>query len=151
MTVGLHIHGITTEIGTGSFFHAFFSTISYHLEPKGWGTVYPVLMHKLYQGGVEAQDAGALLKELRDIHEKLQKFRPNQVIWDIEDLSARPPWGDDISPRITDLSNYFVTSGGRDLFEAIIENMEFLKKKGGTLTIVQYQGYPLGPQIRWEP
>jgi hypothetical protein len=24
MTVGLHIHGITTEIGRGSFFHAFF-------------------------------------------------------------------------------------------------------------------------------
>jgi hypothetical protein len=41
MTVGLQIHGITTEIGTGSFFHAFFSTISHHLEPKGWGTVYP--------------------------------------------------------------------------------------------------------------
>jgi hypothetical protein len=108
-------------------------------------------MNKLYQGAVEAQDADALLKELRDIHEKLQKFRPDQVVWDIEDLSAKPPWGDDISPRITGLSNYFVTSTGRDLFEAIIENVEFLKKKGGTLTIVQYQGYPLGPQIRWEP
>jgi hypothetical protein len=37
------------------------------------------------------------------------------------------------------------------LFEAIIENVEFLKKKGGTLAVVQYQGYPLGPQVRWEP
>jgi len=37
------------------------------------------------------------------------------------------------------------------LFETIIENVKFLKKKGGTLEVVQYQGYPLGPQIRWEP
>lgn len=151
MTVGLHIHGITTEIGTGSFFHAFFSTISHHLEPKGWGSVYPVLMNKLYQGSVEAQEADALLKEFGDVREKLRKFRPDQVIWDIEDLTARPPWGDDFSSRITGLSNYFVTSTGRDLFEAIIENAEFLKKKGGTLAVVQYKGYPLGPQVRWEP
>mgnify|MGYP001559508172 CR=1 FL=1 len=89
--------------------------------------------------------------EIRDIREKLKKFRPDQVIWDTEDLSAKPPRGDDISLRITDLSNYFVTSTGRDLLEAIIENVEFLKKKGGTLEVVQYQGYPLGPQVRWEP
>ena len=69
--------------------------------------------------------------EIRDIREKLKKFRPDQVIWDTEDLSAKPPRGDDISLRITDLSNYFVTSTGRDLLEAIIENVEFLKRKAG--------------------
>jgi hypothetical protein len=45
----------------------------------------------------------------------LKNYNPSQVIWDIEDLSKTPPWGDNISDEITDLSNYFVTSDGEDL------------------------------------
>ena len=52
--------------------------------------------------------------ELKEIKQELAKFSPSDVIWDIEDLSARPPWGDNISPDITALSNYFVTSDGED-------------------------------------
>lgn len=36
------------------------------------------------------------------------------MIWDIDDRSLTPPWGDNISDDITDLSNYFVTSEGED-------------------------------------
>lgn len=39
------------------------------------------------------------------------------MIWDIEDLSKQPPWGDKISDRITSLANYFVTSDGRDFID----------------------------------
>jgi len=38
------------------------------------------------------------------------------VIWDIEDLSTTPPCGTDISPDITNLSEYFVTGGGSVVF-----------------------------------
>jgi hypothetical protein len=39
----------------------------------------------------------------------------SNVIWDIDDLNKPMPWGDNISSDITDLSNYFVTSEGKDL------------------------------------
>jgi len=55
--------------------------------------------------------------ELKTIREELKKFPPDQIVWDIEDLTARPPWGDRISKEITDLSNYFVTSDGKDLID----------------------------------
>ena len=32
----------------------------------------------------------------------------------MEDLGKQPPWGTKISNQITDLSNYFITSDGRD-------------------------------------
>ena len=39
---------------------------------------------------------------------------PKDVVWGIDDLSKQPPWKDNISGDITDLSDYFVTSGGED-------------------------------------
>ena len=149
MTVGIKVGSVVTEIGTGSFFHSFFSSVSYHLEPKGWGTNYPILMNKLYQGQLNAEDANEALVEVKAIQQALGRFTPDQVIWDIEDLNERPPWGDNISSHITSLANYFVTSTGRDLIGAIIENLEYLKKDGGKLTIVQYQGLPIGNVVQW--
>ena len=56
-------------------------------------------------------------EELAQIEKGLARFAPDQVIWDIEDRSLMPPWGDQISDSITDLSNYFVTSSGEDLLQ----------------------------------
>jgi len=46
---------------------------------------------------------------------------PSQVVWDIEDRNAQPPWGKNIAPIITNLRNYFVSSTGRDLFSLLEE------------------------------
>lgn len=150
MTVGLKLAPTIYEIGTGSFFNAFFSTVSHRLEPKGWGTVYPILMNKLYYGELSPQDADAALRELLDVREKLKRFKPEDVIWDIENLEAKPPWGDNISKHISDLSNYFVTSTGKDLIELLTRVVGYLKQEGGKIEIVQYQGYPSGNAVRWE-
>jgi hypothetical protein len=42
------------------------------------------------------------IKEIDEIEENLKNYSPSQVIWDIEDLSKTPPWGDNISGEITD-------------------------------------------------
>ena len=52
--------------------------------------------------------------EINTIENELKKLSPNKVIWDIEDPVKQPPWGKKISNQITDLSNYFITSDGRD-------------------------------------
>ena len=41
-------------------------------------------------------------------------------MWYIEDISKQPPWGKNISSDITDLSNYIITSDGRDLISVIL-------------------------------
>lgn len=136
MAVGVKLRSVTTEIGTGEFFNAFFSSVSGLLEPSGWGTRFPTIANKLYAGEVNPEDATAALRELSTIQLELAKYNPDSVIWDIDDRSKRPPWGDDISPDISSMADYFVTSTGRDLMETLQEIFEEQAKNGGTVKVV---------------
>lgn len=124
MGVGLNVGDFYYEIGSGDFLHSFFSTISFHLEPEGWGTKYPCLMNELYQGSLKWEFTIKATEELKDIQRKLQKYEPSRVIWDINDTLLQPPWGDNISSDITSLANYFVTSEGVDLIEVFFNALQ---------------------------
>lgn len=124
MAVGFKVKYYWYQVGHGDFLHSFFSTISYHLEQNGWGTEYPFLLNELYNGKLENKNIDSAITELEVIKKKLQYYSPSQVIWDIEDLSKRPPWGDNISKDITNLSNYFITSEGEDLIDILIKALE---------------------------
>jgi hypothetical protein len=118
--VDLHVAARSFELGSDSFFYCFFSTISANLEPAGWGSRFPVVMNELYEGAVSPAELPLLRQELTTIHEELKQFPPSRVVWDFEDRDRRPPWGDNINKNITDLSYYFVTSDGKDLFEVLL-------------------------------
>ncbi|WP_281884457.1 immunity 70 family protein [Paenibacillus sp. YYML68] len=120
MAVGFKAGLLWYPVGQSDFLHSFFSTISYHLEPQGWGTRYPYLMNQLYYSKVHHKNLQLLLSEVVEVREKLKDYSPSQAIWDIEDLSKQPPWGNDISEEITSLENYFVTYDGKDLFDRFI-------------------------------
>jgi hypothetical protein len=121
VSVAIHVAGRAWPLGSGDFVHAFFSTVTYHLEPGGWGSRFPALMNGLYAGELEAGRAQEALRELDEIRAGLRRHAPVEVVWDIEDPTKRPPWGDDISGDITDLGNYFVTDDGRDLLDVLAE------------------------------
>ena len=109
-TVKYYLYGI----GTSDFLYAFFSTVCGRLENGNWGSRFPYLMNELYWGSLSVEHLSAGAKELAQIKQELAQFTPDQVIWNIDDLTQQPPWGDDISEDVTDLSNYFYTSGGLD-------------------------------------
>lgn len=69
-------------------------------------------------------DVPKAIKELEEICSSLEHFKPKDVVWDIEDFSKRPLWGDNIASDITNLSNYFVTSDGRDLFGVLLKALQ---------------------------
>lgn len=60
---------------------------------------------------------------------------PKDVIWDIDDLSKQPPWKDNISGDITDLSDYFVTSGGEDFITLFFRALKKAEELGEPLKI----------------
>ena len=105
----------------GDFLQSFFSTIAARLEPGGWGTRFPAVMRTLYVGTIAGEDAVRALAELARIRNELRAFAPAAVVWDYEDRSKRPPWGDEIAHEITDLGTHFVTSDGKDLFAVLDE------------------------------
>lgn len=122
-------------IGTADFLHAFFSTVCGRLENGKWGSRYPYLMNELYQGMLSAEHLAAGAEELVQIKKNLARFAPNQVIWDIDDRSLTPPWGDNISDDITDLSNYFVTSDGNDFLTVFSAALDKARELNVPLTI----------------
>lgn len=121
MAVGLKVDFLWYPIGTGDFVHSFFSTICYNLENKKWGSRFHYMMNNLYQGELFYQDVDSAMKELEIIRKELRKFSPDKVIWDIEDLSKQPPWRNNISPEIKNLSDYFITCNGENIFDEIIK------------------------------
>jgi hypothetical protein len=135
-TIGLQLGSVVDEIGTSEFFHAFFSTISGNLEQDEWGSRFPTLLEKLYAGELIQSDAQSALKELDVVASELARLPSEKVIWDVEHPDRQPPWGKNISADITDLSNYFVTSTGRDLVGVLREVLEELRDRGGVLKIV---------------
>ena len=96
MAVGFKVGYYWFQVGTSDFLHSFFSTICIWLEHGKWGSVYPKLMEELYQGCLKNQDLNEGLEELRKVKKELKNFSPSYVIWDAEDLSLTPPWGNNI-------------------------------------------------------
>lgn len=130
MSISIHVGEHSEPLGSGSYLHSFLSTISHHLEPQGWGTRYPELMVDLSQGSLRHSKSRKALQDLVDIQKTLKKYSPRDVVWDINDLGTRPPWGDDIDSDITDLSNYFITSSGKDMFQVIADFLKISADSG---------------------
>jgi len=123
MAVSVTVGSITSEIGAPSFVHAFFSTISAHCEPDGWGSRFPYLMNELYQGRLSHLNAVQALSQLQQAKATLSRLPPAAVVWDIENRQSRPPWGDNIASHITNLGNYFVSSSGQDVFDLLAQSV----------------------------
>lgn len=107
------------ELGEPAFLKAFFSTVFAKLEAGDWGRCFPVLMRDLYSCRLSPEKAAAASEELVRLREELKAFKPRDFVWDFEDRTRRPHWGDEISPHITSLANYFVTSDGKDLLDVL--------------------------------
>ena len=88
--IGLRVGTDTVTIGLESQFYALMSTISVNLEPRGWGTKYPMLMRRLYPGMLNPADVRAAMEELADIETKLEKLKIDKLVWDITDRAIRP-------------------------------------------------------------
>lgn len=131
MAVGLFTAPIFHAIGTGDFLHSFFSTIAYRLEGSKWGSRFPVLMNELFIDGIAPAQCEAVLQELAVIKKELSAMPPDQVVWDIDDLSKQPPWGTNIASTINNLADYFVTSDGKKLiavFETALDSSIRIQK-----------------------
>lgn len=124
------------EIGNSDFLHSFFSTVCYNLEGGNWGSKYPVIMGELYRGNLNYKFAPQGMRELTEIKLRFKEFSPSKVVWDIENLSKQPPWGDNISSDITDLSNYFVTCNGVDFIDVLHEAINLSIKEKKDLNII---------------
>lgn len=136
MAVGISVDNMWYPVGTGNFFNSFFSTIYVKLEDSKWGFKYPITMNKLFEGKLTFDDIELAQKELTDIYYELSKLNPDNIIWNFENLDAQPPWGNNISEDITNMSNYFITSEGEDLIDILNTAYNFAKENKTSVEIL---------------
>ena len=135
MSVDIHTSD-ESWVGTSSgSLISFFDTITYRLENKQRGSVFPAITHELYYGTLEPGRISTAIKDLQAIQKQLTTLPPSDVIWDMEDLSKQPPWGDNIAKDITNLAEYFTTSDGKNLIEVLLYALEHAKKDNAPITI----------------
>ena len=137
MSIGIKLGSIIDELGSPDFFNSFFSTIVGLLENNVRGSRYPVTSLELYKGHIPIEKLEQAVIELKSIQYELSKYPPTAVVWNIEDLSLNPPWGDNISKEITSMGNYFVSSNGRDLFALILDVFSYAIETKRPVDIVE--------------
>lgn len=135
MSVGFRSGAIWDEVGESDFLHAFFSTISFRLESNNWGSKYPYLQKKLYNEKLDSQEAVYALEELKDIQVQFKALKPEDIVWDVEDLTKKPPKTFYAKINGSNLSECFITVGNKNLFELLIEILEYCIRKGKSVKI----------------
>lgn len=135
MRVGFRSGAIWDEVGESDFLHAFFSTICFRLESNNWGSKYPYLQKKLYHETLEAQDAASALDELKEIQTKFEALKPQDVVWDVEVLTKKPPETFFSKTNASKLSDCFITVGNKNLFSLLTEILEYCVRKGKSVKI----------------
>lgn len=140
MTIAFRHGEVITEIGIEVVLHSLLSTVAVRLEGGEWGSRFPLIMIKLYQGWLDALDADNALQELRQIQAGLARLEADKVIWDFNDLSRQPPWGAAIAPRTTSMANYHTTNDGYTMVDQMLACVASLKDAGGLLEIIAFDG-----------
>jgi len=110
---------ISYTVGRADFLGSFFDTITVRLEDGSRGSRYPLLASLYTAGELPSASAAIARDELRDVVDALSAFLPADVVWDADDSTRRPPWGNEIAPSILTLADYHVTADGRRLREVL--------------------------------
>lgn len=137
MPLGLHVAGVTWRVGSPDLLHAFFSTITVRLEPLGWGTRFPALMHDLYDGELPAGRVETALAELVLARRELAALPAQRVVCDAGAPHATSPWSEAVAGGAPDASACFFTAEGRDLFDVLLAALMRLRTTGESLRIVE--------------
>lgn len=136
MSIGFKQGSVFTEIGPSGILHSLCSTIAVHLEGGDWGAKFPLLMTKLYQESLPAEDANGAVVELSMIRQGLSKVSADKVVWDFDDRTNLPPWSNVAPPHVGSAAEYFVAANGRNLLGELADNLESLQEFGGSLDVL---------------
>ena len=137
MEIGILHRNNIKYIGPVELLIAFFSTIWANLEVNGWGTRYPIIMNKLYQGELRSDDAEGALIELDQIRHQLSMAPPSQIVWDPDDVKKFAPKGTSVSYAAPNITEAFLTPTNRKLFDTIKVALEELRDHGGAARIIK--------------
>ena len=119
------------NVGASSFLRCFYSTICSYVESSDVSHAIKLLKYNQ----LASDECLKAAKEFNIIRDILSQKAPESVVWDIDEPNATPPWGNNISPVITSLGNYFITADGKDLIYEIIALLQYASEIGQDVVV----------------
>ena len=131
--VDLYVQNTMWTVGEDWFFHSFFSTIAYRLEPDGWGSRFPALMKELYNGRLPVERVPDAQSELATVTKELAQRPPEERVFAYEDPERPTPWP--VPPGAGSLADCFLTANADNLLEVIAEALDDALEAGADVEI----------------
>lgn len=133
-TVDLNVGDSMFRLGSAESLASFFSTVSYRLEPHGWGTRFPALMEELYLGYLPDDRADDAASELATVREELARLPVSDVIADYDDPGRPPPPG---GQSAASAAEYHRSHDGRELVAVLEQALQLGSELEAPLEIEQ--------------
>ena len=118
MTIMLSNGERTVDIGSGAVLFSVLSTVKIKLNSILDSV--PHALQFLESGECIFEDALITASEINLIRDQLSCLSPNDAVYDMNNLSVKAPWKNNISPVVTSCANLYTTADGKDLLFEIV-------------------------------
>ena len=123
----------TVDVGTKDIFYSLYSTIKVRLELLD---DIEIAIKFMDCGICNYGDALECARQFNLIRDRLSQISPKDAVYDLNDLTKKAPWVDNISPTVTSCANLFTTSDGRDLLFEIVSILTYAHYKKVMVSII---------------
>jgi hypothetical protein len=106
------------SVGRNEIFFSLYSTVVYYFGKSQLDLRYAIQFLKT--GNCSCRNALATARQINLVRDNLSTVLPEQCIFDINDLSKKAPWHNNLSPAITSCGNLYTTSDGKDLLYELV-------------------------------
>ena len=111
------------DVGKSDSMYSLYSTISMLVLPNNQEICKAVDFIK--EGKCTCDNALDTAREMNRVRDLLSQIPPTDVIYDMQDLSKKAPWSDNISPVVTSCGNLFLTADGKDLLFELVSLLTY--------------------------
>lgn len=113
----------SVDIGGSDIWLSLYSTVEIRLGT--FKKSIPNVINFLETGKCDPKDALNCARQFNLLRDELSKYRPDQVIYDLNNLTKEAPWKEDLSPVVTSIANLYTTTDGKDLLFEIVSILTY--------------------------
>lgn len=125
----------TVDVGNGSLWHALHSTAVFKISNDDIDLLQFAMIF-LDSSTCHRDDAQITARQMELLKKRLAKIPPNEVVYDMNDIRKKAPWGDFISESITSCADLFTTADGKNLLDEIITLLKYADKSNTDIIVM---------------
>lgn len=113
----------TIDVGTHDILMSVYSTVVIKLESIH--DEIPEALGFLKTGTCSCVDSLKCARQMNLIRDGLSQIKPQDAVYNLNDLSVKAPWSDKLSPVVTSCANMFTTTDGKDLLYEMVSLLTY--------------------------